>query len=30
VQAGVIHNRLRDWRDGNHPGYTLGGWLRGY
>ena len=20
---GVIHNRLRDWHDGNHPGYTL-------
>jgi transposase len=30
VQAGVIHNRLRDWHDGNHPGYTLGAWLHGY
>ena len=28
--SGVIHNRLRDWHDGNHPGYALGVWLRGY
>jgi hypothetical protein len=20
---GIIHNRLRDWQDGNHPGYAL-------
>jgi hypothetical protein len=19
---GIIHNRLRDWQDGNHPGYA--------
>jgi transposase len=25
---GIIHNRLRDWPEGNHPGYTLGCWLR--
>jgi Transposase IS66 family len=30
VQAGIIHNRLRDWHHGNHPGYALGCWLRGY
>ena len=28
--SGIIHNRLRDWQDGNHPGYALGCWLRGY
>ena len=29
VNFGIIHNRLRDWDgDGNHPGYTLGCWLR--
>jgi hypothetical protein len=29
VATGIIHNRLRDWDgDGNHPGYTLGCWLR--
>ncbi len=29
VRFGIIHNRLRDWDgDGNHPGYTLGCWLR--
>jgi hypothetical protein len=27
---GVIHNRLRDWHEGNHPGYSLGCWLRDY
>jgi transposase len=27
---GIIHNRLRDWQDGNHPGYALGCWLREY
>lgn len=27
---GMTHNRLRDWHDGNHPGYALAGWLRGY
>jgi transposase len=20
---GSVHNRLRDWHDGNHPGYAL-------
>ena len=30
VSSGIIHNRLRDWHDGNHPGYALGCWLRGY
>jgi Transposase IS66 family len=27
---GTTHNRLRDWDTGNHPGYALGCWLRGY
>jgi hypothetical protein len=27
---GITHNRLRDWDTGNHPGYALGCWLRGY
>ena len=30
VAFGIIHNRLRDWDSGNHPGYALGCWLRGY
>jgi transposase len=31
VSSGIIHNRLRDWDGGgNHPGYALGAWLRGY
>jgi transposase len=30
VSAGIIHNRLRDWHEGNHPGYALGCWLRDY
>ena len=30
IRTGIIHNRLRDWHDGNHPGYALGTWLRGY
>ena len=30
VTAGIIHNRLRDWHEGNHPGYALGTWLRDY
>jgi transposase len=30
VASGIIHNRLRDWDKGNHPGYTLGCWLRDY
>jgi transposase len=30
VKSGMIHNRLRDWHDGNHPGYSLGTWLRDY
>ena len=28
--SGIIHNRLRDWDAGNHPGYALGSWLRDY
>jgi hypothetical protein len=27
---GVTHNRLRDWHNGNHPGYALGCWLQEY
>jgi hypothetical protein len=27
---GTIHNRLRDWYEGNHPGYALGCWRSGY
>jgi transposase len=30
VAFGITHNRHRDWHDGNHPGYTLGCWLRVY
>jgi hypothetical protein len=30
VSTGIIHNRLRDWHQGNHPGYALGCWLRDY
>jgi hypothetical protein len=30
ISRGIIHNRLRDWHDGNHPGYALGTWLREY
>ena len=30
VSTGIIHNRLRDWHEGNHPGYALGCWLRAY
>jgi transposase len=30
VTSGTIHNRLRDWDTGNHPGYSLATWLRGY
>ena len=30
VAFGITYNRHRDWPDGNHPGYTLGCWLRGY
>ena len=30
VAFGIIHNRLRDWHEGNHPGYALGCWLRDY
>ncbi len=30
VRSGIIHNRLRDWDTGNHPGYSLGTWLRDY
>jgi transposase len=27
---GITHNRLRDWHEGNHPGYALGAWLQAY
>ncbi len=30
VSFGAVHNRLRDWDSGNHPGYALATWLRGY
>jgi transposase len=30
VAFGITHNRHRDWDTGNHPGYTLGCWLRDY
>jgi transposase IS66 family protein len=30
VTSGLVHNWLRDWHDGNHPGYALAGWLREY
>ena len=30
VTSGLTHNRLRDWHDGNHPGYALADWLRAY
>lgn len=30
VTNGIIHNRHRDWHDGNHPGYTLATWLAAY
>ena len=30
VRSGIIHNRLRAWDTGNHPGYALGTWLRDY
>jgi transposase len=30
TESGRIHNRLRDWDKGNHPGYALACWLRDY
>jgi transposase len=30
ARSGMIHNRLRDWDTGNHPGYSLACWLRDY
>jgi hypothetical protein len=30
VKSGLIHNRLRDWDTGNHPGYALACWLQEY
>jgi transposase len=30
IETGRVHNRLRDWHDGNHPGYALACWLRNY
>jgi transposase len=30
AESGTIHNRLRDWDTGNHPGYALACWLRDY
>jgi transposase len=28
AEFGRVHNRLRDWHDGNHPGYALACWLQ--
>jgi transposase len=28
IDSGIVHNRHRDWHDGNHPGYTLATWLK--
>ena len=30
TDSGIVHNRHRDWHDGNHPGYTLASWLKTY
>ncbi len=30
AESGRVHNRLRDWDKGNHPGYALAIWLRDY
>jgi transposase len=30
VAHGVIHNRHRDWHEGNHPAYALATWLRAH
>ena len=30
TESGRIHNRLRDWDKGNHPGCALAIWLAGY
>ena len=30
IRSGMIHNRLRDWDTGNHPGYSLASWLQDY
>jgi transposase len=30
VYSGMVHNRCRDWHEGNHPGYALACWLRDY
>jgi hypothetical protein len=30
LSSGIIHNRLRAWDAGSHPGYSLGAWLRNY
>ncbi|MGH3193730.1 MAG: hypothetical protein ACRDOL_42030 [Streptosporangiaceae bacterium] len=30
AETGITRNRLRGWHQGNHPGYALGTWLRGY
>jgi transposase len=30
AEFGRVHNRLRDWDKGNHPGYALACWLRDY
>jgi Transposase IS66 family len=27
---GAVHNRLRDWDKGNHPGWALATWLQGF
>lgn len=30
VRSGNIHNRCRDWHEGNHPGCALATWLASY
>jgi len=30
VAFGAIHNRLRDWASGSHPGYALAAWPKEY
>jgi hypothetical protein len=30
VKSGNVHNRLRNWDKGSHPGYALACWLRDY
>lgn len=28
IDSGIVHNRHRDWHEGNHPAYTLATWLK--